>query len=43
MTVHNLNEGIILTYIQEETIKEGDTVIRVVPAWKWLIGDRAGR
>jgi len=42
MAVHGLDEGIVLTYLQEETIREGDTVIRVVPAWKWLIGDRAG-
>ena len=43
MTVHGLDEGIVLTYLQEETIREGDAVIRVVPAWKWLVGDRDGR
>jgi len=43
MAVHGLDEGIVLTYLQEETIREGDAVIRVVPAWKWLIGDRDGR
>jgi len=43
MAVHGLDEGIVLTYLQEETIREGDAVIRVIPAWKWLIGDRAGR
>jgi len=37
MAVHGLDEGIVLTYLQEETINDGDTVIRVVPAWKWLI------
>lgn len=37
MTTHYLNEGIILTYNQEETITIGDASIRVLPAWKWLI------
>ena len=41
MAVHGLDEGIVLTYLQEETITVGDYVIRVVPAWKWLIDDRA--
>jgi len=40
MTAHGLRQGIILTYLQEETIPLGDTVIRVVPAWKWLLGDK---
>jgi predicted AAA+ superfamily ATPase len=38
MTMHGLTEGIILTYNQKETITEGDTVIHVLPVWKWLIG-----
>lgn len=37
MTTHNLNDGMILTYHQEETVTTGDAVIRVLPVWKWLI------
>jgi uncharacterized protein len=37
MEVHGLSKGTILTYQQEETIKHGDTTIRVMPAWKWLL------
>jgi uncharacterized protein len=37
MTVHNLTEGTILTYHQEETITRDGYSIRVLPVWKWLI------
>lgn len=40
MAAHGLAEGLLLTYCQEEIIPQGDRVIRVLPAWKWLIGDR---
>jgi uncharacterized protein len=40
MTMHNLTEGIILTYHQEETITLGNAIIQVLPAWKWLTGYR---
>lgn len=40
MAVHGLRQGIILTYLQEETITQGDTVVHMVPAWKWLIGEK---
>jgi uncharacterized protein len=38
MSAHNPGYGIILTYNQEETIMQGKTAIRVLPAWKWLTG-----
>jgi len=38
MQVHGLTEGFILTYLQEETITQDGSTIRVVPAWKWLTG-----
>ncbi len=38
MTMHDLAEGIILTYHQEETIRLDTGVIHVLPVWKWLIG-----
>jgi uncharacterized protein len=37
MTTHNLDEGMILTYHQEEIISHGTAVIRVLPVWKWLV------
>ena len=37
MQVHGLAEGLILTYLQEETITRDGFTIRVMPAWKWLI------
>jgi uncharacterized protein len=37
MTANNLARGTILTYHQEETIVHGDSTIRVLPVWKWLI------
>ncbi|MDO9324187.1 MAG: ATP-binding protein, partial [Methanoregula sp.] len=37
MTTHDLSEGMILTYHQEETISLDTAVIRVLPAWKWLV------
>ncbi|MDD1690497.1 MAG: ATP-binding protein [Methanoregula sp.] len=37
MAMYNLAGGIILTYHQEETIIHGNTSIRVLPVWKWLI------
>ena len=40
MAVHGLEQGIILTYLQEETITQGDTTIHVLPAWRWLIGEQ---
>jgi len=38
MQVHGLEAGLILTYLQEETISEDGCTIRLLPAWKWLIG-----
>ena len=32
MAVHGLRQGIILVYLQEETITQGDTVVHMVPA-----------
>jgi predicted AAA+ superfamily ATPase len=40
MSTHGLDSGTILTYHQEETIETGDASVRVLPAWKWLIGYR---
>jgi predicted AAA+ superfamily ATPase len=39
MQVHGLAEGTILTYLQEESIAQGGSTIRVLPAWKWLISE----
>ena len=33
----NLNEGLIITYYQENDIKVENKKIKVVPAWKWLL------
>lgn len=38
MKVHGLKEGLILTYLQEEVIAQDGYTLRVLPAWKWLIG-----
>jgi len=32
-----LKEGLILTYDQEEELKEGGNKIKVLPVWKWLL------
>jgi predicted AAA+ superfamily ATPase len=37
MQVHGLEEGLILTYLQEETITQDGSTIRLLPVWKWLI------
>jgi uncharacterized protein len=34
MTMHDLTDGLILTYPQEETIPLGNASIRVLPVWK---------
>ena len=36
MKEFKLNEGIIITYNQEDRFKIKDKVIRLIPAWKWL-------
>ena len=41
MAVHGLSEGLLLTYGEEETIEHDDRIIRVIPAWKWLIGSES--
>jgi hypothetical protein len=38
MQAHGLSEGLILTYLQEETIEQDGCTIRIQPAWEWLIG-----
>ena len=38
MTFYGLQEGLILTENNEETIDAGDGTIRVVPIWMWLLG-----
>lgn len=37
MQAHDLKEGLILTYLQEETITQDGSTIQILPAWKWLI------
>jgi hypothetical protein len=34
---YNLDTGLILTYNQEETIKQDKKTIHVLPVWKWLL------
>lgn len=43
MAMHTLTEGFILTYNQEETLTHNGCTIRVVPVWKWLIGNKQDR
>ncbi len=38
MSTHGLATGTILTYNQDEIITVGGAEIRVLPAWRWLIG-----
>ena len=35
--IHHLKKAIIITYDEEETIREGGLTIEVFPIWKWLI------
>jgi predicted AAA+ superfamily ATPase len=35
-----LEEGFILTYNEEETIKEEGKIIHILPAYKWLLEDK---
>lgn len=37
MEEHNLTEGLILTYDQEDTLKHKGFEIKVKPVWKWLL------
>lgn len=37
MAEFNLKEGMILTQFQEDTFKEGDYIINLIPIWKWLL------
>jgi predicted AAA+ superfamily ATPase len=37
LQVHGLREGLILTYLQEESLLQDGCTIRVLPAWKWLV------
>jgi len=37
MKTLGLNKGIILTFEQEEEIKEGKFKISIIPIWKWLL------
>lgn len=37
MKKYNLDTGLILTYDNEEILKKGKKVIKVMPVWKWLI------
>lgn len=39
MVKHNLKQGILLTYDQEEEIKKDNKIIHIKPVWKWLIED----
>ena len=36
-----VQELLIITMDHEETIREGETEIKVIPAWKWLLEDQA--
>ena len=38
MTTYKLQEGIIITLDQEENLKLKNKKIKVIPAWKWLLG-----
>ncbi|MBU0489516.1 MAG: ATP-binding protein [Bacteroidetes bacterium] len=38
MDTYNLNESLILTHDEEDTIKIGDKTINVIPVWNWLLG-----
>lgn len=37
MKYFKLKNGLILTYNQEKEIKDGRNVIKVIPAWKWIL------
>jgi hypothetical protein len=37
MQVQDLEEGLILTYLQEESIMQDGSTIQLLPSWKWLI------
>ena len=38
LVIYNLDEGLILTDDDEETIEREGKIIRILPVWKWLIG-----
>jgi predicted AAA+ superfamily ATPase len=39
MTAHNLRQGLIITFDEEDELKIGKLKINIVPAWKWLLGN----
>jgi hypothetical protein len=38
MRDYRLSEGFIFTEDEEDVIIENETIIRVIPVWKWLLG-----
>lgn len=36
MQMFGLNEGLVITFEQEDTLIDGDLKINILPAWKWL-------
>ena len=36
-----LKEGLIITFDQEEKIKSEGKIIRIIPAWKWLLEEKS--
>ena len=35
-----LNDGLILTYNEEDEIKMNKKVVNVIPVYKWLLGNK---
>jgi predicted AAA+ superfamily ATPase len=38
MKEFNLNQGLIITYAEDKEIQVDEGIIRVIPAWHWLLG-----
>jgi len=37
LKARNLKEGTILTYDEEDVVRYGEIVVRVLPVWKWML------
>ena len=39
MKKFNIKKGLIITFNQEDKIKDKDSIITIIPVWKWLINN----
>jgi hypothetical protein len=43
MNTYNLKTGTIITMNEEREIKQNNTTIKIIPAWKWIMNSEEER